>query len=139
MLSKTALHALKAVVALAEKPSEFQGAASIAQRIGAPKNYLGKLLQTLSQEGLVHSQKGLGGGFQLMRKPEEITLYDVVEPVDHVSKWRGCFMSREEACSPDTPCALHEKWASVRDSYFKMLQESTLADIVAHKGNIPAS
>ena len=93
MISKTASHALKALVALGERPDEFQGAASIAARIGAPQNYLGKLLQTLAQSGLVYSQKGKGGGFQLARKLEAITLFDIVEPIDHVSKrvvsWAG--------------------------------------------------
>ena len=136
MLSKTALHALKALVALGERPDEFQGAASIAARIDAPRNYLGKLLQTLAQSGLVYSQKGMGGGFQLTRIPEEITLYDVVEPIDHVSKWDGCVMGKG-ACSLESPCALHNKWAAVRESYFAMLKESSLADVSAHHGENP--
>lgn len=130
MISKTALHALKAVAVLAERPGEFQGAATIAEGIHAPQNYLGKLLQILAQVGVVYSQKGAGGGFCLSRKPEEITLFDVVEPIDHVSKWNGCFMGREE-CSAENPCSLHTKWAAVRDAYFDMLHNSTLADVVA--------
>lgn len=132
MLSKTALHALRAMIVLAERPGEFQGASSIAERIDAPQNYLGKLLQALAQAGLVHSQKGLGGGFQLSRKPGAISLYDIVEPVDHVSKWSGCFMGKD-ACSPDSPCALHNQWAAVRDAYFEMLKSSTLSDILARR------
>lgn len=133
MISKTALHALKALVALGERPGEFQGAASVAARIDAPQNYLGKLLQTLAQSGLVRSQKGMGGGFQLARKPEEITLYDVVEPIDHVSRWEGCFMGKE-SCSSDSPCAMHDEWVEVRDVYLRMLNKSTLADVAVNPG-----
>lgn len=136
MISKTALHGIKALVSLGERPGDFQGAASIADRIDAPRNYLGKLLQSFVRSGLVRSQKGMGGGFQLARKPEEISLYDIVEPVDHVSKWDGCLMGKE-SCTPDTPCALHDKWAEVREGYFAMLKESTLADVVAHRPEIP--
>ncbi|MBX7259636.1 MAG: Rrf2 family transcriptional regulator [Candidatus Hydrogenedentes bacterium] len=132
MISKTALHALKAVAALAERPGEFQGAGHIAEKIGAPQNYLGKLLQGLIQSGVVCSQKGKGGGFQLARTPDTITLFDVVEPVDRVSRWEGCFMGNK-ACSPDGPCAMHYKWADVRSQYLKMLKESTLADLVSHR------
>jgi Rrf2 family protein len=79
MMSKTAVHALKAVVALAELPDNgFEGAASLAERIRAPQNYLGKLLQVLARAGVLQSQKGLGGGFQLARPPESISLYDIV-------------------------------------------------------------
>ncbi len=136
MISRTSLHALKAMSALAERPGEFQGASSIAERIGAPKNYLGKLLQGLIRSGIVNSQKGKGGGFQLARAPEEVTLFDVVEPIDHVSRWEECFMGEEE-CSPDNPCALHHKWENVRDAYLAMLKESTLADMVAHRVPLP--
>jgi Rrf2 family protein len=138
MLSKTALHALHAVVQLAELPEgQFRGAASIAEEIGAPANYLGKLLQSMVQEGIVYSQKGIGGGFRLAKNAAKISLYDVVEPIDHVSKWSGCFMGREE-CSPDQPCAMHARWAKVRDEYFRMLRESTVADVVSSKSSLIA-
>lgn len=132
MISKTALHTLKATVALAERPGEFQGATSIAERIGAPQNYLGKLLQNLVQSGVVFSQKGKGGGFQLARSPEAISLYDIVESVDRVSRWEGCFMG-QGTCDAAHPCVLHEQWASVRDGYLNMLKDSSLADVVAHR------
>lgn len=136
MISKTALHAIRALVALRERPDEFQGAASLAARIDAPRNYLGKLLQGLAQSGLVYSQKGMGGGFRLARKPEDITLYDIVEPVDHVSKWDGCIMGKE-SCTADCPCALHAKWAGIRETYFAMLKESTLEEVAAHYRELP--
>jgi len=132
MISTSATHALNAVAALAERPGEFQGAASIADRIGAPQNYLGKLLQGLVQTGVVRSQKGMGGGFQLARAPEDITLYDVVEPVDHVSRWEGCFLGRP-SCDANNPCALHDQWAAIRRQYLNMLQESTVAGLVQHE------
>ena len=135
MISTTAVHALNAGLALAERPGVFQGAAAIAAKIQAPKNYLGKLLQTLAAAGIVYSQKGLGGGFQLAKPPEEITLYDVVQPIDDVEKWSRCFMGQKK-CSEESPCALHAQWASVREAYFAMLKESTLADIVAG-GQLP--
>jgi len=136
MISKTALHTLKAVVALAERPGEFQGAAHIAEQIGAPQNYLGKLLQGLVQTGIVHSQKGMGGGFCLAKDPAAVTLFDVVDRVDHVTRWEGCFMGNG-ACDASAPCALHHQWAAVRDAYLKMLKDATLADIVEHRSDLP--
>ena len=73
MLSKTGLHAVRAVVALAKLPAgAFAGAARIAQEIGAPHNYLAKL-KSLAEHGLLESQKGLGGGFRLARNPHEVS------------------------------------------------------------------
>ncbi len=139
MLSKTALHALHAVAQLAELPEgQFRGATSIAEEIGAPANYLGKLLQSLVQEGIVYSQKGIGGGFRLAKKASSIPLYNVIEPIDHISKWSGCFMGRSR-CSSEEPCAMHTRWAKVRDEYFSLLKEATIADIASGKNSFAVS
>lgn len=133
MMSKTAVHALRAVAALAGVPEgEFEGTARLAKAIGAPPNYLGKLLQVLAQTGVVVSQKGLGGGFRLARRPERIRLYDVVEPIDHASRRSGCLMDGGR-CSEENPCILHDRWAQVRDAYFRMLEESTIADLLGRR------
>ena len=131
MMSKTAVHAVKAVVALAELSEKgFQGTAALAERIGAPQNYLGKLLQTLARAGVVQSQKGLGGGFQLAKPPEQIRIFDIVDPIDHLSRWTGCLMGGA-LCSKDVPCGMHEGWAKAREAYLGMLESSTVADVLS--------
>ena len=111
MTSKTGLHAIRALVQLALLPEgEFAGAVSLAKEIDAPSNYLGKLLQSMAREGLVQSRKGARGGFRLARDPEKISLRDVLEPIDHVSRWNGCFLGLP-VCSDDAPCGVHERWA----------------------------
>jgi Rrf2 family iron-sulfur cluster assembly transcriptional regulator len=135
MITKSGLHAVRAMVALARLPEgEHAGAARIAREIGAPQNYLGKLLQTLARAGLVHSQTGLGGGFRLAREPQRISLLDVVDPIEHISRWAGCILGHPE-CSETAPCAIHDRWKAVRDAYLKMLRRTTIADLVA-KGEV---
>ncbi len=129
MLSKTALHALRAMTVLAELPKgSFAGTVDVAECIDAPRNYLGKLLQTLAEAGMVESQKGKGGGFRLTRGATKITIFDIVEPIDHVSRWQGCFMGRSK-CNSENSCAVHGRWQAVRDPYLAFLKETTLADL----------
>lgn len=131
MISHTAKHALAALTALAELPDgRYAGAGEIAAEIGAPPNYLGKLLKTLADGGLVQSQKGRNGGFRLLRNPAAIPLIEVVEPIDRVSRWSDCFLGRGR-CSDDTPCAVHDRWAGVRDAYIQFLHQTTVADLAA--------
>ena len=76
MISKTGIHALAAMTKLATlKPGEFAGAADIANEIGAPKNYLGKLLKSLAGNGMLISQKGFNGGFRLAKDADDISLF----------------------------------------------------------------
>jgi Rrf2 family protein len=112
----------------------YAGAGRIAREIKAPQNYLGKLLQVLAREGLLVSQKGLGGGFRLARDPNEITLYDVVEPFEHISRWSGCLLGHRE-CSDEAACGIHHQWKRVRHGYFRLLTRTTIADLLA-KGEL---
>ena len=133
VLSRSGRHAVRALVILAELPEEaYAGAHSIAERTGAPRNYLGKILQMLTKLGILTSQKGLGGGFRLARPPGEITLLDIVEPVEQMGKWDGCILGRE-TCSEEDPCCIHTSWSVVKDGYLSLLRETTLADLVTRK------
>ena len=64
------------------------------------------------------------------RAPGAITLLDVLEPIEHVSRWSGCILGRSE-CSEDKPCALHDRWKAVRDAYLRMLRRTTVAELLA--------
>ena len=130
MISKTGVHGVTAVAALAElSDGAFAGAAEIAEQIGAPRNYLGKLLKMLADQGLLESQKGKGGGFRLAREPDQISLYEIMEPLDRVSRWGGCFLGRSR-CSDEAPCSVHQRWSKVRTAYLQFLQETSVDDLV---------
>ncbi|MDX9856661.1 MAG: Rrf2 family transcriptional regulator [candidate division Zixibacteria bacterium] len=129
MISKTGISAAKALAVLAKIPDrEYAGSAAIAKEIGAPQNYLGKLLKALASEGLVESQKGFGGGFRLARPAAKISLFDVVEPIDKVSRWGNCFLGNGR-CNEHDPCAVHDRWKRVREEYLGFLRETTIADL----------
>ena len=137
MISRTGTHATLALAFLARlRPGEYAGASQIASEVGAPRNYLGKLLKLLAAEGLVESQKGFGGGFRLARAGAKITLYDILEPVEKVSKWNGCFMGRTR-CNEKSPCALHIRWSKIRSDYLEFLKVTTISDVA--NGEVPLS
>jgi Rrf2 family protein len=129
MISKTGLNALKALATLASlDDNEYMGANVIAEKIDAPRNYLGKILGTLAREGIVISQKGSGGGVRLVSRPEKISLFDALEPIEHLSEWTTCFF-RDGSCRDKCACSVHSKWGPVRDQYLKFLKTTTIADL----------
>jgi Rrf2 family protein len=137
MISKTGVHAALALTLMAQlKPGEYAGTVTIAKEIGAPQNYLGKLLNTLAGVGLLESQKGFGGGFRLARKSGDISLYDIIEPIDKVSRWSGCLLGKG-SCTPNSPCAVHDRWKRVREEYMHFLKETTVEDLAHNKVRLP--
>lgn len=133
MMTRSGIHAIRAMVILASmKPGEYCGTSVIAESTDAPRNYLGKLLLTLSRRGLVDSQKGLGGGFRLSRSPDEISLLDIIESIEDVARWKECAFGGK-VCSDATPCVVHHRWTHVREAYMSFLRGTSVAELVASR------
>ncbi len=130
MISKTGVHVVRALILIAGlPPGAFAGARVLAERSGAPANYLGKLLRALSLRGVLESRKGMGGGFRLARPPASIALLEVLDPIEGFSNLDSCVLGRPE-CSSENPCVIHERWAAIRDDYIAMLRDTSLEDVI---------
>lgn len=137
MLSKSAEYALRALHRLAFAGGEGPvTTARLAEAVGAPENYLSKLLHRLQQEGLVDSRRGRGGGFALARPPAEVTLAQVVAPFDDVME-RRCLLGRSE-CRDDDPCSAHEAWLEAAGRLRDFFRETTLAELGPPEADGPA-
>lgn len=131
MISKTGIYGIRAMLALARLPrDEYVGAQRIAAQVDVPQSYLSKLLQTLARSGLVESQRGVTGGFRLARDPASISLYDIIEPLEPVERWSGCFLGYAE-CSDEAACPMHDRWKKVQQAYLGMLRRSTLGELTS--------
>lgn len=107
MLSQTAEYALRAVVALAAHPATPFTTRQLAEETQVPFNYLSKVLQSLARGGIVHSQRGLHGGFTLARPAGEITLLDVINTVDPIRPIETCPLNLKQHRS--NLCPLHSR------------------------------
>jgi Rrf2 family protein len=129
MITKTGVYGIRAMLALAQLPEgEYAGAPTIAESVQVPPSYLSKLLQILARAGLVRSQRGVAGGFRLARDPASISLYDIIEPLESIERWSGCFLGNSQ-CSEESACVMHERWKAVQQAYLGMLRRSTLAEL----------
>ena len=129
MVNKSSLLAIKALAELALlPPGQCEGVASIARRIDAPANYLGKLLQSLVPRKLVVSKKGKGGGFQLNKSPKKISLFDIVECIEEGDRRSECFLGYKQ-CMNASPCCVHDQWKLVCETNINFLKKLTLYDL----------
>lgn len=132
MLTKSSIHTIRALVIMAKAPDTYRGAESLADAIGAPKRYLGKLLQQLSRRNILESQKGKFGGFRLGRPAAEIRLVEIVESLSEFETNTQCLLGNRE-CDHDDPCPIHDRWRRAQDSYYDMLENTTLEDLKSAK------
>ena len=127
MLPKTAEYALRAAVWLANEPDQTESAEDLAERTKIPRRYLHKVLQDLVRAGLVRSQPGPGGGYALARRPEKITILDVVNAVAPLERIRHCPLGLP---SHTRLCPLHKELDRVYEATEKSLARVTLARLL---------
>jgi Rrf2 family iron-sulfur cluster assembly transcriptional regulator len=109
----------------AQVPKDYADARVIAERIGAPPNYLAKLLGQMAKAGLVEARKGAGGCFRLARPASELCLYEILEPVEQLVSENDCILGRDN-CDGSAPCALHSRWAGIRREMIDFLKTTRL-------------
>jgi Rrf2 family protein len=127
MLRKTAEYALRAVVWLAREPGEAESADHLAENTKVPRRYLHKVLQDLRRAKLVSSQSGPGGGYALARRPEKITVLDVVNAVAPLERIRRCPLGFP---MHTRLCPLHRELDNVYAAIEKALSRVTIAQLV---------
>ncbi len=131
MLSNTSKYALRAVIFLAinTKQNERIGIKKISAELDIPTPFLGKILQSLAKHKLLSSTKGPRGGFGLGRPADEILLMDVVDIVDGQDNFHRCAIGIKYCAEQEHPCALHSRYAKLRDEMKDIFQATTIEEV----------
>jgi len=98
----------------------------IAEQHGIPSRFLVQILLQLKGAGLVASTRGASGGYQLTRPPDQITLAQVLAPLE------GQEAQPATNSKNDSPgaLALLDVWQEIHRARQEMLEATTLADLV---------
>jgi Rrf2 family protein len=129
VISQTVEYALRAVAYLAQQSPEGRTTEEIAEVTRVPRAYLSKVLQALVRGGVVHSQRGIGGGMTLTRLPSELTILEVVNAVDPIQRIRSCPLGL--ASHGVHLCPLHRRLDNALALVEEAFGRSTLAEILA--------
>jgi Rrf2 family protein len=122
-------YALRAVVHLASVAPQACTTEQIAKVTRVPRAYLSKVLQSLAKAGIVHSQRGLGGGMTLGRPADELTVLEVVNAVEPIQRIRTCPLGL--AAHGVHLCPLHERLDNALALVEEAFSGTTLAEILA--------
>lgn len=129
MFSQTVEYALRAVVYLAGQAPSGRTTEEIARATRVPQAYLSKVLQSLSHAQVVRSQRGVGGGISLLKKPEELTILEVVNAVDPLQRIRECPLGL--AAHGVRLCPLHKRLDNALATVEEAFRQTTLAEVLA--------
>lgn len=107
----------------------------LANRTGISSKYLEQIMTRLRGAGLVRSHRGVYGGYDLARPPDELTVGEVVRLMDGPLAPSACASQSAHVpcptyrCPSEANCVLRGLWTDVRDAIADVLDKTTFADL----------
>ena len=127
-------YGLRCLLQLARsKPSELVSVKEIAAKEGLSSAYVEKLLRLVAKAGLVHSVRGVKGGYVLNRPASQLTLGEVVralggmQTMDHLCHQ---FTGQQDACVHFTNCGIRSVWSGLTTYIHRFLEQTTLDSLL---------
>jgi Rrf2 family protein len=138
MLSKKAQYSILALVKLSREYNSGPILISnIAKTEHIPRKFLETILFDLKQMGILASKKGKGGGYFLIKKPEEINLADIIRHIDGAIALIPCVTYKYyqpcQHCKDEITCGIRSIVKDIRDETVNLLKKISLADILARE------
>lgn len=131
MFSKTCEYGIRATIFIASESYQDNRVRlrDIAKKIDSPEAFTAKILQILSKDNIIHSIKGVGGGFEIPKETMyQIKLSQIVKALDGDRVFTSCGLGLSH-CSEDRPCPVHDKFKSIRNELAFMLENTNLEEL----------
>ena len=112
MISTRGRYALRVMLDLAEQNRDsFIPLEEIANRQGISKKYLESILKVLVQNDLLKGLRGKGGGYRLVRTPEEYSIGEIIELMEGPLATVACLADGAVPCPRAAACETLPMWA----------------------------
>ncbi len=134
-MSRKADYALVVLAGLVDHELAGASARDLADKLHLPLPALRNILKRLTQQGFLTSTQGPKGGYRLARRPEEITLGQLVEAIDGPVHLAMCCPVpagvEQPQCQLEASCRIKESVRQVHSGLVNYLDQVTLADIAS--------
>jgi Rrf2 family protein len=135
ILSKKTRYAIVALTRLAKEygngPIQIR---EIAEEERIPQGFLENILLELRKLGILGSKLGKSGGYFLLRKPDEVSLAEIVRHFEGTIALMYCVSEKAyqpcEFCRDESTCGIRKVFKEVRDTTYEILQRTTLEALI---------
>jgi len=103
-----------------------------SDRFAISKNHLVKISHQLTKSGLIVSTRGRNGGVRLARSPENINVEEALRATEDNFDLVECFNATQNRCVISASCKLSGVLDAALAAFFKVLRETSLADLVTN-------
>jgi FeS assembly SUF system regulator len=124
---------------LAAHPDRFHNATEVAVGARLPAPTVSKLLRLLARQGLLESQRGAKGGYGLARRPEEISVADVIRALDGPIALTNCNTNLPGECEHEPRCPVRGHWGRINHAVRQALEGVRLSEMALPAANLPTA
>ncbi|MCS7199940.1 MAG: Rrf2 family transcriptional regulator [Caldimicrobium sp.] len=133
-LSTKGRYAVRAMYEIAKAYPEGVTLDEISEKQKISRVYLAQILNRLRQARLIRSSRGPGGGYVLRKPPEEISLYDILEPLEGPICIASC-IDPSEGCDEVDECVAYPIWKKLAHYIECILRNVKLGDLTKTMNN----
>lgn len=124
-------YSLRLLMYIALKPNELVSIAEVSKAYGISNNHLMKITHQLALAGFLETVRGRNGGLRLAKPALEINIGTVVRLTEAKSALVECCNAATNTCVITRTCKLRQLLLDALQDFYKRLDRSTLADLVA--------
>ena len=130
VISKASEYGLRALLYMAahRKSEEFVGIRQLAEELDISFHFLTKVLQTLTQKGVLVSYRGPNGGVAFLIPPEKLLLTGVFKALEGDDFFDKCLLGLPD-CGEEQPCPMHNFWKTIKADLKAEFDTTSLADL----------
>jgi len=134
-ISKKSQYGLRAMVYLANPrlKDKICPLKKISKEEEIPFDFLEKIISKLVKKGLVKTKKGFRGGYFLARRPEKITVGQIIRVLEGEIALVECISKDKFFCPRERKCLTKNFWKKIQDVLSSALNSITLADLIRGK------
>ena len=135
IITRATEYAIRAILYMSRQPvGEIIYKKDICKAQEITPAFLTKILQPLIKDGIVGSQRGVGGGFYLAKAPVEITLLDIIKSQEGPVYLNQCLIERS-SCEREFFCPVHGAWSQIRKEFMATLSRYDFASLAAQNND----
>ena len=128
-LSKRSEYGLLFLVSLAQPSNhKYKSIRIISEEKDLPYRFLSQIASELKKAKLINSKEGKGGGYYLMKKPEDIKVTDIIAVLDEPIGLVDC--QRHKGCKKKDTCTLYPVWKKIQGEVCDTLNKYSINDFI---------
>jgi len=136
-LTRAADYAVRVMVHMVGQPEGMRASLlSLAEATAAPESFLSKVLQSLTRAGMIHSQRGQSGGFEISEDGRKASMLEVIEAIGGPVRLNVCLGSGK-SCARKVWCPAHPVWVRAQEAMLAVLRETNIAELAEQAASSP--